>query len=247
MLDFVELIADRDRAAGRHQVRGRQPGVLGPAGQADGGAAWARRPRRRLRQHRRRRGRHRRRPAGLHRLGRLSLPDRVRAGLRPVRPGRAHRRRGLPRRRQARPARERRRGLRAGRRRRPGGREAMFALGCIQAQRCHTDHCPTGVATQNAEARARPGPGLEVASGCQLRGRPAPRPAQGLRGGGRLPPRPDRPGRRRRGRPAAAAPRRCAGVYGYEPGWGELGPALREEIIGIMAGNLPTAETPPTR
>ncbi len=29
-------------------------------------------------------------------------------------------------------------------------REAMLAVGCIQAQRCHTGHCPTGVATQNA-------------------------------------------------------------------------------------------------
>ena len=29
-------------------------------------------------------------------------------------------------------------------------REAMMAIGCIQAQRCHDDHCPTGVATQNA-------------------------------------------------------------------------------------------------
>lgn len=29
------------------------------------------------------------------------------------------------------------------------GREAMLAIGCIQAQRCHTNHCPTGVATQN--------------------------------------------------------------------------------------------------
>ncbi len=28
------------------------------------------------------------------------------------------------------------------------GREAMMAVGCIQAQRCHTGHCPTGVATQ---------------------------------------------------------------------------------------------------
>ncbi len=28
------------------------------------------------------------------------------------------------------------------------GREAMLAVGCIQAQRCHTDRCPTGVATQ---------------------------------------------------------------------------------------------------
>lgn len=27
-------------------------------------------------------------------------------------------------------------------------REAMLAAGCIQAQKCHTGHCPTGVATQ---------------------------------------------------------------------------------------------------
>ena len=25
----------------------------------------------------------------------------------------------------------------------------MFAIGCIQAQACHTNHCPTGVATQD--------------------------------------------------------------------------------------------------
>ena len=29
------------------------------------------------------------------------------------------------------------------------GREAMLAVGCIQAQRCHTGHCPTGVATHS--------------------------------------------------------------------------------------------------
>ena len=29
------------------------------------------------------------------------------------------------------------------------GREAMMAIGCIQAQRCHTGHCPVGVATQS--------------------------------------------------------------------------------------------------
>lgn len=28
-------------------------------------------------------------------------------------------------------------------------REAMLAIGCIQSQRCHTDRCPTGVATQS--------------------------------------------------------------------------------------------------
>ena len=25
----------------------------------------------------------------------------------------------------------------------------MFAIGCIQAQACHTNHCPVGVATQD--------------------------------------------------------------------------------------------------
>ncbi|MCP5034811.1 MAG: FMN-binding glutamate synthase family protein [Actinomycetia bacterium] len=29
------------------------------------------------------------------------------------------------------------------------GREPMLAIGCIQAQKCHTGHCPTGVATQS--------------------------------------------------------------------------------------------------
>ena len=29
------------------------------------------------------------------------------------------------------------------------GREALMAIGCIQAQRCHTGHCPSGVATQS--------------------------------------------------------------------------------------------------
>ena len=29
------------------------------------------------------------------------------------------------------------------------GREAMLSIGCIQAQRCHTGQCPTGVATQS--------------------------------------------------------------------------------------------------
>src|SRR3954469_23439278 len=28
-------------------------------------------------------------------------------------------------------------------------REAMLSIGCIQSQKCHTDKCPTGIATQN--------------------------------------------------------------------------------------------------
>jgi len=30
------------------------------------------------------------------------------------------------------------------------GRAFMFALGCVQSMKCHTDRCPTGVATQDA-------------------------------------------------------------------------------------------------
>ena len=37
-------------------------------------------------------------------------------------------------------------------------REAMLAIGCIQAQKCHTGHCPVGVATQNKWLQA----GLDV-------------------------------------------------------------------------------------
>ena len=37
-------------------------------------------------------------------------------------------------------------------------REAMLAVGCIQAQKCHTDECPAGVATQSQWLQA----GLDV-------------------------------------------------------------------------------------
>ncbi len=36
-------------------------------------------------------------------------------------------------------------------------------------------------------------------------------------------------------------------VYGYEPGWGELGPAVRDDVLTMMAGRLPERELPPTR
>ena len=42
----------------------------------------------------------------------------------------------------------------------------MFAIGCIQAQACHTNHCPVGVATQDPTAPARAGRARQVANGC---------------------------------------------------------------------------------
>ncbi|WP_028650370.1 FMN-binding glutamate synthase family protein [Nocardioides halotolerans] len=122
-------------------------------------------------------------------------------------------------------------------------REAMFALGCIQAQKCHTDRCPTGVATQKprlvrgldpdskaervhryvialrrdllkvSEAVGVCHPGLVGPDDVDL--------ADGLR--------------------SVAGLREA---YGYEPGWGELGPALREELVSIMAGLLPARQHP---
>jgi glutamate synthase domain-containing protein 2 len=41
------------------------------------------------------------------------------------------------------------------------GREALFAAGCIQAQSCHTNKCPTGVATQNRWLMRGLDPGLK--------------------------------------------------------------------------------------
>jgi len=42
-------------------------------------------------------------------------------------------------------------------------REAMLAIGCIQAQRCHTNHCPTGVTTNNRWLMRGLDPGLKSA------------------------------------------------------------------------------------
>jgi glutamate synthase domain-containing protein 2 len=41
----------------------------------------------------------------------------------------------------------------------------MMALGCIQAQACHTGHCPTGVTTQDPQRQSRPGRGQQDATG----------------------------------------------------------------------------------
>ena len=43
------------------------------------------------------------------------------------------------------------------------GREALLAIGCIQAQRCHTNHCPTGITTQHPWLIRGPNPTLKAA------------------------------------------------------------------------------------
>jgi glutamate synthase domain-containing protein 2 len=113
-------------------------------------------------------------------------------------------------------------------------REAMMAIGCIQAQKCHTDECPTGVATQSprftrglvpddkapraanyvatfrkelvkvTEAVGVAHPGLITTDDIDL--------MTGSHGSQPL-----------------------GEVYGYEPGWGGLGQELAAEITALMA------------
>ncbi|WP_246591848.1 glutamate synthase-related protein [Nocardioides daeguensis] len=112
-------------------------------------------------------------------------------------------------------------------------REAMLSIGCVQAQKCHTDHCPTGIATQNPWLVH----GLDPVSKAE-------RCAAYLR-----------TLRKELTRVSAAVgvahpslitcadvdvfngdydARSLASVYGYKDGWGELGPELREQVLRLM-------------
>lgn len=113
-------------------------------------------------------------------------------------------------------------------------REAMLSIGCIQAQKCHTDKCPTGIATQDpwlvrgvdAPSKARRAavylrtlrkellkvssavgvahPGLITTGDIEIMN-------------------------------GDYEARSLAGVYGYKDGWGELGPELAQEITTLLA------------
>ena len=114
------------------------------------------------------------------------------------------------------------------------GREAMLAVGCIQAQRCHTGGCPTGVATQHPWLTRGVDPVgkgervanyvrtlrrdlLKVAETCGV-------PHPGLLGTRSI-----------EVVDTLAEGRLLDQVYGYEPGWGLPSAADRDEIVRIMA------------
>jgi glutamate synthase (ferredoxin) len=123
------------------------------------------------------------------------------------------------------------------------GREAMLAIGCIQAQRCHTDRCPTGVATQDKWLQRGLDPDLKSVRAANylvsLR-RDLLKVSEAV---GEVHPGLITPddvdildGTRRR--------TSLREVYGYEPGWGSLGPELRAEVEAFM--QPPGSESPPT-
>jgi glutamate synthase domain-containing protein 2 len=125
------------------------------------------------------------------------------------------------------------------------GREAMLSIGCIQAQKCHTDECPTGVATQNswlshgldpalksvraanyvkslrrdllkvAEACGEPHPGLIDADDIEVLF--AQRDAIPLRT-----------------------------LVGYEAGWGSVDEVARDVVTELMAGTPRGGSAPPS-
>jgi hypothetical protein len=120
----------------------------------------------------------------------------------------------------------------------------MLAIGCIQAQKCHTDTCPTGVATQNAWLSRGLDPQLKsvraanyvktlrrdlvkVAEACGVEhpGLIDTKAVEVLTG--------------------RTASRALDEVYDYEPDWGLPSPADRAEIARIMTAESPGGGSAP--
>jgi hypothetical protein len=123
------------------------------------------------------------------------------------------------------------------------GREAMLAVGCIQAQKCHTGGCPTGVATQHPWLTHGLDPvakGERAANYVRTLRRDLLKVAEtcGVPHPGMIGPRSievvD----------ALTDARVLEDVYGYEPGWGYPSAADRTRIAAIMAAtDEPEADT----
>ncbi len=121
-------------------------------------------------------------------------------------------------------------------------REAMLAIGCIQAQKCHTGTCPTGVATQNAWLARGLVPDVKsvrVANYIKTLRRDLARVAEACGV--------DHPGLITAesvdiltGRTASTP---LYEVYGYEPGMGLPSAADREEIVRLMTDDAPQANS----
>ncbi len=114
------------------------------------------------------------------------------------------------------------------------GREVMMAVGCIQAQRCHTGRCPTGVATQSHWLERGVDPASKsvrvAAYLAQLRfelvrlGRACGRVHPALVTLDQL-----------EVLDGSHTSTSLGQVFGYEPGWGELSPADAESLRQAMS------------
>jgi glutamate synthase domain-containing protein 2 len=124
-------------------------------------------------------------------------------------------------------------------------REAMLAIGCIQAQKCHTDHCPVGVATQSQRYARGLDPTLKSVRAANYlvslrRDLLKVSESVGVAHPGLLTPADiDLLDGVRTATPLAE-------LYGYDEGWGALRRDQAEEIERIMSAALPADEKPPT-
>jgi glutamate synthase domain-containing protein 2 len=115
------------------------------------------------------------------------------------------------------------------------GREAMLSIGCIQAQKCHTDRCPTGVATQDPWLAHGLDPELKSVRAANYvktlrRDLLKVSHAVGVVHPGLI----DIDDIDVLTGSESAVPMRE--VYGYRPGWGGLGDRHRAEVTALMAG-----------
>jgi glutamate synthase domain-containing protein 2 len=123
-------------------------------------------------------------------------------------------------------------------------REAMLAIGCIQAQKCHTDTCPTGVATQHPWLTRGLDPTLKsvrAAGYIRTLRRDLVKVAEacGVEHPGLIP---TDAVEVLDGRTASTP---LAEVYGYEPGWGMPSGADQAEIARIMTAGEPQGGSAP--
>ncbi|MFD8688273.1 FMN-binding glutamate synthase family protein [Streptomyces sp. NPDC059651] len=122
-------------------------------------------------------------------------------------------------------------------------REAMLSIGCIQAQKCHTDKCPTGIATQDPWlVRGVDAPSKATRAAVYLRTlRKELLKISGAVGVAH---------------PALITTgdieimngdyeaRALASVYGYKEGWGELGPEPAREITALLTAGPASLREP---
>jgi len=115
------------------------------------------------------------------------------------------------------------------------GREAMMAIGCIQAQRCHTGRCPTGVATQSARLQLGLDPVSKAERVANYVGALRYELVRLARACGELHPA-LLPARQLEIIEAGYRSTPVDQLFGYEPGWGELRPELAAELRSVMSG-----------
>jgi Conserved region in glutamate synthase len=124
------------------------------------------------------------------------------------------------------------------------GREAMLAIGCIQAQRCHTGSCPTGVATHSKWLMHGLDPDLKSARAANyIVGLRSELLSLGRACGARHPALVDPDCIEVVASRYQSSPMRE--VFGYEPGWPLLSPARREEIGELIGAPAPSPPAGP--